>query len=418
VSTFLRRLAIVVVPVDLFELPAWEPGPLPLMQDGVVASADLRRSYFNERSATALYGPGRMHRGVGLEHGRVRSCDQFVVDGVELLGVPAGGGRRNALLAVHGEVLADGLGFVETLARIGHLGTGASPSRSFLDELLGGCGSVMSGLTQATTIALATPAGALETPIESPGYDGWSADLQWLWMLASATPPGDYLPARQEQEELLDSLILLSASWQVLVLRDGAAFVGSGIDMSSAYRLSPNAEFHFRTVYLDALLVAQAQRLQLTRIADELAALADPMIDPGPLLRLERELTAFRNVYWWQHLGPQWHANKLLHAYQEKHGISELFEQVAEELGDYSRKAQTAATQRTEALVGVLAVVGLPLGAALELMHALDVRDHRWIALALALATLFIAAILLTGPGRTLVRLWLLVGRRARRKDA
>ena len=412
-STFARGFAIVVAPVDLLELPAWEQGPLPVTKDGVVASAELRRGYFNERSASALYGPGRLHREMGSEHGLGQSYDRFEVAGVELLHLPTSRGRRNALLAVHGEVHADGLGLVETLARIAYLGTDVSAPRSFLDKLLEGCGTVMSGLKRATTMTLATPAtGVLEAPLESPTYDAWGAELQWLWLLASATSPEDYLPAPENRAELLGSLIRLSASWQVLVLRDGTAYLGSGADMSSTYRLSTDGEFHFRTVYLDALLVAQAQRLQLTRIADELAALTDPMGDPAPLLRLERQLTAFRNVYWWQHLGPQWHANKLLRAYQANHEIDELFQQVTDEIGDYSRKAHTAATQRTEALVGVLAVVGLPLGAALELVHGLGVHDPWWIAFALSLAALFIAAILLTGAGRTLLRLWIMVGRR------
>ncbi|MDP9257878.1 MAG: hypothetical protein M3Q31_15175 [Actinomycetota bacterium] len=412
-NTFARCSAIVVVPVDLLELPAWEPGPLPVSLGSSVASAALRRSYFNERAATALYGSGRLHRWMGAEHGRKRSCDRFEVAGVELLCVPARGDRRNALLAVHGEIQADGLDAVETLTRIAQLGNGGSQARAFLDELLDGCGSVMSGLKRATTITLATPAaGSLAAPLGSPAFDAWNPDLQWLWLLASATLPGDYLPAPEDGKGMLGSIIHLSANWKVLVLRDGAAYLGSGADMSSAYRLADDAEFHFRTIYLDALLVAQSQRLQLTRIADELAALADPMSDPAPLLRLERELTAFRNVYWWQHLGPQWHANRLLSAYQAGHEITELFDQVTDELGDYSRKAHTAATQRTEALVGVLAVVGLPLGAALELVHALSVDNPWWIALALALAVLLIAGILLTGAGRTLLRLWIMVGRR------
>jgi hypothetical protein len=271
----------------------------------------------------------------------------------------------------------------------------------------------MSGIRRATTLTLASPAaGSLAAPLGSPAYDAWTPDLQWLWLLASATPPGDYLPAPEDAVELVRSIIHLSAHWKVLVLRDGAAYLGSGADMSSTYRLAGDAEFHFRTIYLDALLVAQSQRLQLTRIADELAALADPMGNPTPLLRLERELTAFRNVYWWQHLGPQWHGNRLLAAYQTGHGIPELLDQVTHELGDYSHKANTAATQRTEALVGVLAVIGLPIGAALELVHALGIDNPWWIALALVLAALVIAAILLTGAGRTLVRLWIMVGRR------
>jgi hypothetical protein len=412
VNTFARCAAIVVAPVDLLEPPAWEAGPLPVSEGSVVASAELRRGYFNERAATALYGGGRLHRLIGGEHGRERSRDHFAVTGVELLRVP-GGERRNALLAVHGEIQADGLAAVETLARIAHLGNGASQARAFLDELLDGCGTVMSGLKRATTITLATPAAGLsDAPLGTPAFDAWSPELQWLWLLASATPPGDYLPAPEDGANLLDAIIRLSASWSVLVLRDGAAYLGSGPDMSSAYRLAGDAEFHFRTIYLDALLVAQSQRLQLTRIADELAALADPMSDPAPLLQLERELTSFRNVYWWQHLGPQWHANHLLAAYQDRHQITELFDQVTDELGDYSRKAHTAATQRTEALVGVLAVIGLPLGAALEIVHALGVDDPRWIAFALALAVLLIASILLTGAGRTLLRLWIMVGRR------
>ena len=326
--------------------------------------------------------------------------------------MPTRGDRRNALLAVHGEIRADGLDAVEALARVAQLGNGDSQARAFLDELLEGCGSVMSGLKRATTLTLATPAaGVLDAPLGSPAYDAWSPELQWLWLLASATVPGDYLPAPEDGAGLLGSVIRLSANWKVLVLRDGAAYLGSGADMSAAYRLAGDAAFHFRTIYLDALLVAQSQRLQLTRIADELAALADPMSDPAPLLQLERELTAFRNIYWWQHLGPQWHANNLLRAYQGGHEIAELYDQVTDELDDYSRQAHTAATQRTEALVGVLAVVGLPLGAALELLHALAVDNPWWIAFALALAVLLIAAILLTGAGRTLLRLWIMVGR-------
>jgi hypothetical protein len=410
--TFARCFAIVVAPVDLVELPAWEPGPLPISHGSSLASAELRWGYFNERAAAALYGSARLHRWMGAEHGRERSCDRFEIEGVELLRMP-GGGRRNALLAVHGEIRADGIGAVETLARVARLGDGDSQARAFLDELLDGCGRVTPGLKRATTITLAIPAaGSLAAPMASPAYDAWSPDLQWLWLLASATLPGDYLPAPEDRTALLGSIIHLSASWKVLVLRDGAAYLGSGADMSSAYRLADDAEFHFRTIYLDALLMAQSQRLQLTRIADELAALADPVSDPTPLLRLERELTAFRNVYWWQHLGQQWHANRLLSAYQAGHEITELFAQVTDELGDYSRKAHSAATQRTEALVGVLAVIGLPLGAALELVHALSVENPWWIALALALAVLLIASILVTGAGRTLLRLWIMVGRR------
>ena len=197
------------------------------------------------------------------------------------------------------------------------------------------------------------------------------------------------------------------------MLRDGTALLGSGPDMSPVYRLFEDPELHFRTIYLDALLLGQMQRLVLTQIADDLAAVVDPVLDPQRLLDLERELTTFRNVFWWRHLGPQWHGNALLGAYQKQHEIAELLDQVADELGDYSNKAERAATQRSEALLGVLAVISLPVGAA-ELIHALGIherlvdrgrarrsRSHRW------------SRSSCTGPGRALVRLWLFVGRRS-----
>lgn len=173
-------------------------------------------------------------------------------------------------------------------------------------------------------------------------------------------------------------------------------------------------ELHFRSIYLDTLLLGQLQRLILTQIADDLAAVSDPILDPQRLTELEHELTTFRNVFWWRHLGPQWHANALLAEYQRQHAIPELLDQISNELGDYSSKAERSATQRSEALLGVLAVVSLPVGAA-ELTHALGVHEWIWNALALAIALLLVVMILLTRPGRNLVRLWLLVGRQESR---
>lgn len=69
---------------------------------------------------------------MGSEHGLGQSYDRFEVAGVDLLHLPTSRGRRNALLAVHGEVHADGLGLVETLARIAYLGTGKTRSGKIL----------------------------------------------------------------------------------------------------------------------------------------------------------------------------------------------------------------------------------------------------------------------------------------------
>lgn len=74
--------------------------------------------------------------------------------------------------------------------------------------------------------------------------------------------------------------------------------------------------------------------------------------------------------------------------------------------------AQTAAGQRTEALLGVLTAVGLPSGLAVAIVHALDMRDWRWLLVALAAATVCTVGLRLTTPGCGLVRLWRAVSRR------
>lgn len=412
---FAHRGVILVVPVDLVAVPEWEPGPLPFAEGDRVATADVRRTYFNERSGKALYGVDRAHRWAAPGEGIELLGAEFELAGLEVVRVPGRRLDRNGLAIVHGRISADGLALVETLQALSDVVGAASPLRRWCDGALDGCGVVGPSIKRATTMTLVTPAAPLAAPLPADGYEAWPAELQWLWLLASATTSEGYLPPPEAREELAGSLVRLSAGWQALVLRDGTALLGSGPDMSPVYRLFEDVQLHFRTIYLDTLLLGQMQRLVLTQIADDLAAVVDPVLDPQRLLDLEHELTSFRNVFWWRHLGPQWHGNALLGAYQRQHEIAELVVQVADELGDYSNKAERAATQRSEALLGVLAVISLPVGAA-ELIHALGIHERLWIGLVLALAVASVVAILLTGPGRALVRLWLFVGRRQRRQ--
>jgi hypothetical protein len=393
---FSRRSAALIVDVDLDRLPDWEPGPLPLEHDGTVATRDARRGYFNERAAHALYGPGRVHRLSPQRH------QGFEVHGVELLRVSDRRRTRNALLVVHANPAADGLELVQSLAQLADVGA----ARGWYDGLLDGAGRVGPDVRRAATLALVTPARRPEAPLPSAEYGAWTPELEWLWLLASATPPDTYRPPAEWAKPLGESLIRLSEGWKALVLRDGAAFLGSGPDIGAVYRLFPDAELHFRSIYLDSLLLGHIQRLRLSQIADDLAALGDAVRYPDRLRELELELAEFRNVFWWQQLGPHWHGNELLQAYQRQHEIEKLFGQVIGELQDYSRQAQTAAAQRTAALLGVLSVVGVPFGFAVGLTRAIGIEDWRWVALALLLAAAVSAAILTTHPGRTLIRPW------------
>lgn len=399
---FRSRCAVLVVDVDLEGLPEWQPGPLPVRHGETTATSDVRRHYFNERTSQALHGAGRVHRWADDPPVGAPGAG-FDVIGLELLRVHGRRGR-NALLAVHGGLVADGLEIVDSLARVAHIGPAGSSSRAWFDELLTGFGGVAQNVRRAATVSLVVPARGPEEPLSDPEYAEWTPELQWLWLLASATPTEEYRPPPEYGEALLGSLVSLSADWRALVLRDGAAFLGSGPDIGPVYRLSSDPELHFRSIYLDSLLLGHVQRLQLSRIADDLATLGDPVRHPERLVELEQEMTTFRNVFWWQQLGPHWHGNELLLAYQRQHEIPELLAEVVDGLEDFSRQARTAAAQRTSALLGVLTIVGLPATFAVGFMRALGIEELRSILLALVVAAVVTIAILATRTGRTLIR--------------
>ncbi len=397
---FGRPAVILVAEVELDGLPAWEDGPLPLRAGDTVATADVRRSYFNRRAGQALYGPGRAHR-------VAQPADSPPGGNLEVSGIEIAEGL---LLVVHGSMRTDGVELVDSLRVLVDLGAG-SAARGWYESLLGGSGRIGPRARRAILLIQVTPQATLGRPLPSPAFDRWTPELQWLWLLASATPAGTYRPAPEIGDGLADSLVQLSDGWLGLVLRDGAAFLGAGPDMGPIYRLADDPELHFRTIYLDAFLLGMIQGRRLGEIADDLAALGDPVRHPDRLDGLERELAEFRNVFWWQQLGPQWHGNEILRAYHRQNEIPELLDQVAGQLTESARKAQTAASNRAGALLGVLTVVGLPFGLAVGILAALEIPDWRWLAVSLALATVCTAGLLLTTPGRELVRLWRAIGR-------
>ena len=203
---FAQRAVILVTPVDLVAVPEWEPGPLPFAEGDWVATADVRRTYFNERSGQALYGADRAHRWAAPGEGLELLGAAFELVGVEILRAPGDRLDRNGLAVIHGRFAADGLALVETLQALSDIGGASSPLRRWCDEALDGCGVVGPSIKRAMTMTLVTPAGR-SPPAPADGYEAWPAELQWLWLLASATPAEAYLPPPEAREALAGSLV-------------------------------------------------------------------------------------------------------------------------------------------------------------------------------------------------------------------
>ncbi len=149
------------------------------------------------------------------------------------------------------------------------------------------------------------------------------------------------------------------------MLRQGAAFLGHRPDTGEGDFFEFGA-LHSRTVYLDALLLGSLQRDHIDELTDELSDVftASPRRLARRVATLERSIALFRSGYWRQHLTAHGPANELLLAFQNQHRLPARFTEILAEAADYSRLVQTQESQQISGALGVLTILGLPLGTA------------------------------------------------------
>ncbi|MGH7927029.1 MAG: hypothetical protein ACREQV_04470 [Candidatus Binatia bacterium] len=204
--------------------------------------------------------------------------------------------------------------------------------------------------------------------------------------------------------KLISEAVVLSADWKGLVLRDGASFVGQRADLGTADLFFGFAALYVQTIYLDCILLGMAQRMQIEGMAATIAR----TLSAGDLTRnlqsLEADLVRFRNLWWMRRLSNHDIANEVLRRYQDQHDIVHRFEAVATQISELSRVVQTRDSRQSTAALGVLTVVGLPLGTALSVLQVLDIRGL--VALLVGVLTALAAAVMmLTTPfGRAICR--------------
>jgi hypothetical protein len=372
-DSFCRRSFISIVEATLDEsaLSGWEVGPAPFANSRIRADEDRRATYFDQRIRRALYsadGPQRRHRfegpGIGAWGDRGVSVTAVEVGRLRFTTEP---GR--ALLIVHGTLPSDEpIEALWSLARLS--GDSDGDVREWYSRLGGGLVDIDARTTRATTAAFLTPAGDLPRVLPDD-YEGWTPTEQWLWLAASATPFERYPPDPVLRDDLAKFTVRISRDWEALVLRDGVGFLGRRPDQGEGDPFFDDAEVYFHSIYLDALVLGVAQKAALRSIADDVADLDDPHQKPRELRALERRVARFRNVYWWTHLSAHGPANELTRLYSRQHRLDALATQIFEEIGEHSRQIQTAAAERTNALLGLITIVGLPITAVIGLLTLL-----------------------------------------------
>jgi hypothetical protein len=398
-----RAVAVVIVEVVDAPRGKWTRGPLPVNADalgvpgsraGTPSERELRSTYFQKLAADRLYD-ARRHRPTASPFGGLDIC------GLELLALGEDASGGPFFLAVHAVLdPADPVGSVAALTNVRRPGLPQDEGhmRTWIQDELGV--KVPDGVSRAFSVAFVT---WQEAPVpEASPVTGWDPVDRWLFRLASGTASARFPLHPASREDVMSRRLRLSADWEALVLRDGAAFVGIAPDVGTPF-FAP-AERYVRSVYTDALLFGIAQRRMLTAIAENVAALGDPSARPAALQDVERRLTSFRNTFWWEHVTSHGHANDLLRAYRAQHRLDDLSTQVTEELKDYSAQVQTALSAQTNAFLGLLALVGLPFSVVIPIVEALDAPRDVVVAI-IVVAVFAVLALAWCRPIRTRV-LW------------
>jgi hypothetical protein len=398
-----RQALTVVLPVRLVTTPDWAEGPFPFELGSRRTDTDARTTYFAPASARVLYGspgrPCRWYRPMSVEH------EGLHLQGIELLRTATARYRDHALGVLHFTATSP---LLPLLRAIGHR-PGSEPdplTGPFAPgPLFGGIAEVRDrtgtfAIARPYTVAFLTP-DARHTPALRPGADEHvpeSAD-QWLWQLASRSKPADFPLAPEIAASQYGEAVRISADWSALVLRHGAAFLGHRADTGDGDFYEFGA-LHARTVYLDALLLGSLQRDHIDELTDELSEVFDGARLAQRVGTLERNIAQFRSTYWRQHLTAHGPANELLLAFQAQHRLPVRFTEILAEAADVSRLVQTQESQQISGALGVLTILGLPLGTALGILQVLGDESVRHLLVALALSVVATAAALTTPYGR------------------
>ncbi|SQD95029.1 conserved membrane hypothetical protein [Parafrankia sp. Ea1.12] len=244
----------------------------------------------------------------------------------------------------------------------------------------------------------------LPPPADAASVSSWTSTDLWLWHLASRTTRTDFPPDPDHANELLSGKVILSADWRGLITRDGAAFVSLRPDQGEEDLFFGFAQLYTHTAYLDALIIGMIQNANITRMIDEASRAFDTKDLPRHLAGLEKRAAYFRNIYWLRDASTHGPANDILTAYQVQHHLPEKFDAVLNEIADLNRIVQTQESQRVNAALGIITVLGLPFGIAFAVLQSLGTDSPRDLLIGTLAALAGTGALLLTSFGRLLLR--------------
>ncbi|MEU3958267.1 hypothetical protein AB0F42_00230 [Streptomyces buecherae] len=424
-DALVRRDTVLIVAVQI-DAPPPEPfaaGPLVRRwqrADGndVYSTATRRAEYTSQRLAPLLWDATvRWHAEVGSQEpspaGFVRTAVELVRLNESALGMLR---RMGTVPAANGVVLLHGsLPAVPPtqMPKVLQRCAGIDPNyrdgvqRAWVArQLPAGC-RISVTEREAVYCTLITARNDLPPLNEETCPTGWSTEDLWLWHMYHAT---NHSPGPDSPEKLNGlRLPLLSDVRGLLGLR-GLVLVGTNPDpgpglLKNYYN---GTTFHVSTLYADALALARLHQIMLTAFGNEVTRIASREPQHRAVAQLERDVLVFGRGYWAANFGRRDTVAAVNRTWQASAGLPQELQDLKGDLGELSRQVQAAETQTSNAILGLLAAIGLPLSVGLGIWQGLPSSGLTALGRTLAVTSVVTVALLAAFPGlrRLFLDLW------------
>ncbi|MEU5977412.1 hypothetical protein [Streptomyces sp. NPDC047315] len=438
-GSLVRRDAVLIVAVRMDAPPGepYRPGPLERRwrvgrDDEVVSSAVRRAAYTSTRLRPLLWDEEvRWHREVDGAVSLPPSPARFELSAIELvrlneaaraalwdMGEPP---DADGVAVLHGRLPPDAPARLpQALRRCAnidpHQEQGAQ--RTWVSAVLPpGCR--IAGTERDAVHGTLITAGASGLPprFEGPGFDGWELADQWLWALQHAS--GE-VPLPDALERIQSRRLPLSGKVRGVAGLRGVSLVATHPDPGPGApgNYYDGTSYQLATLHTDALVLARLQQLLLDAFGNEVARIGAHEPHQRKVAQLERDLLLFRRSYWSAGFGRQRPAAAITRIWQQHAGLPEAVQGLVDDLAELSRQVQAAETETTNAILGLLAAVGLPLTAGLAVWQGLPEAGAASLGRALAVTAVATAVLVTFFPGlrRLFVDLFRRGGRRRGRR--
>lgn len=220
---------------------------------------------------------------------------------------------------------------------------------------------------EATYLGLFTSPTSLPQLNEQSAQAGLDAPDQWLLHLYEASDDAS-------STDLASKKISLIGTMRTVLGVRGLISVGTRSDVAQGEHPVPYYEgtaFHQRTVFTDALLMGRLQDMLTDAVDTEVEHAARTAPDRRRIFRLERDFLVFRRSYLRATFSKGHRPALILRTWQKRTDAQSKIQVLKDDLTELSRQVQTFETETTNAILGLIATIGLPLATGLAIWAGL-----------------------------------------------